>query len=118
MSKAATKLANFTALNTNLNFNRCTYCQSGLDSVSIRCNECDHFLLCLKCFSMSAEIGEHKKDHNYTIKSAASFPLFDSESFWTFKEELALLQFIEQYGFGNWDDIAKNLPNRTSKGKY
>ncbi len=116
MSKVATKLANFTALNANLNSNICTYCQNGLESVSIKCGECDNFFLCLKCFSMSAEIGEHKKDHNYTIKSTASFPLFDSESFWTFKEELALLQFIEQYGFGNWEDIAKHLPNRTPKG--
>lgn len=64
---------------------------------------------------MSAELGEHKKDHNYYLKSNICFPLFDSENFWTYKEELLLLQFIEQYGFGNWDDIAKNMPNRTAQ---
>jgi ABC-type nickel/cobalt efflux system permease component RcnA len=63
---------------------------------------------------MSAEIGQHKKDHNYNLKSSISFPIFDNENFWTYKEELLLLQFIEQYGFGNWDEISKNLPNRTS----
>jgi transcriptional adapter 2-alpha len=65
---------------------------------------------------MAAEIGEHKKDHNYYIKSTLSFPLFDSEKLWTFKEELLLLQFIEQYGFGNWQEISKHLPNRSAEG--
>lgn len=64
---------------------------------------------------MSAEIGEHKKDHNYFLKSTMSFPLFDSEKLWTYKEELHLLQFIEQYGFDNWEEIGKNLPNRTAE---
>ena len=45
-----------------------------------------------------------------------SFPLFDSEKPWTYKEELLLLQFIEQYGFGNWEEIAKHLPARTAEG--
>lgn len=66
---------------------------------------------------MSAEIGEHRKDHNYYVKSTASFPIFDGESLWTFKEELILLQNIEQYGFGNWEDIAKHLSNRTPEGR-
>lgn len=64
---------------------------------------------------MSAEIGEHKKDHNYFLKSSTSFPLFDSEKLWTYKEELHLLQFIEQYGFDNWEEIGKHLPNRSAE---
>jgi hypothetical protein len=63
---------------------------------------------------MSAELGEHKKDHNYYLKSSTNFPVFDSEAYWTFAEELALLQFIEQYGFGNWEEIAKHIPNRNA----
>ncbi len=46
-----------------------------------------------------------------------SFPIFDSEKLWTYKEELHLLQFIEQYGYDNWEEIAKHLPNRTAQGK-
>lgn len=95
--------------------NKCTYCLSFLGSVSMKCSECVNFYLCLKCFSMSAEIGEHKKDHNYNLKSAVSFPIFDSEQLWTYKEELHLLQFIEQYGFDNWEEIGKHLPNRTAE---
>ena len=48
-------------------------------------------------------------------QSKLSFPLFDSDKLWTYKEELLLLQFIEQYGFGNWDEIAKHLPSRTAQ---
>lgn len=69
-----------------------------------------------KCFSMSAEIGDHKKDHSYFLKTNVHFPIFDGEKYWSYKEELLLLQFIEQYGFGNWDDIAKHLPTRTARG--
>jgi hypothetical protein len=67
---------------------------------------------------MSAEIGEHKKDHNYYLKSSQSFPIFDSERLWSYKEELLLLQFIEQYGFGNWEEIAKHLPSKTADGIF
>jgi hypothetical protein len=66
---------------------------------------------------MSAEIGDHKKDHNYILKSNISFPIFDNENSWSFKEELILLQFIEQYGYGNWEEIAKHLTSRTAEGK-
>ena len=53
--------------------------------------------------------------HRNHRQSKLSFPLFDSEKLWTYKEELLLLQFIEQYGFGNWDEIAKHLPSRTAQ---
>lgn len=66
---------------------------------------------------MSAEIGEHKKDHSYRLKSDECFPVFDSEDFWTYKEELLLIDLVEQFGLGNWDDISKNLTNRSSKGE-
>lgn len=65
---------------------------------------------------MSAEIGEHRKDHNYTLKSTINFPIFGNEKPWTYKEELLLIQFIEQYGFDNWEEIAKHLPPRTPEG--
>ena len=56
------------AAQTNAAQTKCTYCQNGLGAVSIKCGEFVNFYLCLKCFSMSAEIGPHKKDHNYYLK--------------------------------------------------
>jgi len=54
--------------NTRCDCVKCTYCQNSLGSISVKCSECFNFHLCLKCFSMSAEIGDHKKDHNYFLK--------------------------------------------------
>ena len=55
---------------------KCTYCQNSLGAVSIKCGECVNFYLCLKCFSMSAEIGPHKKDHNYHLKVRRRMRIF------------------------------------------
>ena len=65
---------------------------------------------------MSAEIGEHKKEHDYKIRSINNyFPIFDSEKPWSYKEENLLLAFIEQYGFGNWEEIAKYFETRNAQ---
>lgn len=39
-------------------------------------------------------------------------------SSWTANEEVRLLDAIEQFGFGNWEDIAKHIETRTPEGKY
>ena len=57
-----------TSSSSSSTITKCTYCQNSLGAVSIKCDECVNFYLCLKCFSMSAEIGPHKKDHNYHLK--------------------------------------------------
>lgn len=35
---------------------------------------------------------------------------------WTAKEEQHLLDAIEQYGFGNWEDISRHIETRSSEG--
>lgn len=65
---------------------------------------------------MSAEIGDHKKDHDYKIRTLNNyFPIFDNEKVWSFKEENYLLNYIEQYGFANWDEISKQFDNFEQK---
>lgn len=68
---------------------------------------------------MSAELGTHKKDHKYRIcfnnsnNNSLTYPIFNNESIWTHEEETQLLASIEQFGFGNWEDISeKNLKNK------
>jgi hypothetical protein len=66
---------------------------------------------------MSAELGTHKKDHKYKIclSNQSKYPIFNNESIWTHEEETKLLASIEQYGFGNWEEICeKNLKNKTT----
>ena len=46
-----------------------------------------------------------------------NFTVFNGESSWTAKEDVRLLDAIEQYGYGNWVDIAKPIERRTPDGQ-
>lgn len=67
--------------------------------------------ICTLCFSKGAEFGGHKNDHDYHI-IRDDFPLF-SNTDWTAREELTLLDSLQKYG--NWNSVAKEIPNRTLK---
>ena len=43
--------------------------------------------------------------------------MFNGESSWTAKEDVRLLDAIEQYGYGNWVDIAKHIERRSPDGE-
>ncbi|CAG4957677.1 unnamed protein product [Colias eurytheme] len=91
----------------------CTYCQEEINGVRVRCAECKDFDICLQCFSLGAEIGPHKNDHSYQFMDAGAFGIFLGRNNWSANEEVRLLDAIEQFGFGNWEDIAKHIETRT-----
>jgi transcriptional adapter 2-beta len=35
---------------------------------------------------------------------------------WSAREELHLLDAIEQFGFGNWEDISRHIETRSPEG--
>lgn len=37
---------------------------------------------------------------------------------WSAREETRLLDAIEQYGFGNWQDISKHIESKTPAGNF
>lgn len=41
-----------------------------------------------------------------------------SKSGWTASEELSLLDAIENFGYGNWEDIANHIETRTPEGNH
>lgn len=43
--------------------------------------------------------------------------LFNGRGNWTAREELRLLDAIEQFGFGNWEDISEHIETRTPEGE-
>lgn len=90
----------------------CNYCQEDIGGVRVKCAECQDFDLCVQCFSCGAEIGTHKNNHKYQIIDCGNLPIFKPPHAWKAKEELMLLESIEQYGFGNWEDVSKHLVNR------
>lgn len=67
----------------------------------------------MQCFYYGAEIGQHKKTHGYIITDYGSTPLYAHEKDWTARNEQTLLDGVEQYGFGNWNDVASLLPGKS-----
>lgn len=57
----------------------------------------------------------HKKNH-ISFKDSGAFGIFSGRSSWSANEEVRLLDAIEQFGFGNWEDIAKHIETRTPEG--
>ncbi|KAI1288313.1 Transcriptional adapter 2-beta [Halotydeus destructor] len=84
----------------------CNYCDEDIRDVRVKCSECTDFDLCLQCFSCGAAIGPHKSNHGYQLIDCGTFPIFGPPDAWQASEELALLEAVELYGFGNWDDTS------------
>lgn len=51
------------------------------------------------------------------MKDSGAFGIFLGRSSWSANEEVRLLDAIEQFGFGNWEDIAKHIETRSPEGK-
>ncbi|TRY99650.1 hypothetical protein DNTS_018055, partial [Danionella cerebrum] len=89
----------------------CVNCLADVTNLRIRCAECQDIELCPDCFSAGAEIGNHRRWHGYQLVDGGRFSLWgpDAEGGWTSREEQSLLDAIEQYGFGNWEDMAAHV---------
>ncbi|ROT79427.1 putative transcriptional adapter 2B-like [Penaeus vannamei] len=54
-------------------------------------------------------------------QDTGNFSIFPGQGHWTAREEVRLLDAIEQYGYGNWEDIARHIETRTpdeARNKY
>ncbi|CAK1553901.1 unnamed protein product [Leptosia nina] len=91
----------------------CSYCQEEINGVRVKCAECTDFEICLQCFTLGAESGQHKNDHEYQFLDAGAFGIFLGRNSWSASEEVRLLDAIEQFGFGNWEVISKHIETRT-----
>ncbi|XP_076030805.1 transcriptional adapter 2-beta-like isoform X3 [Oratosquilla oratoria] len=114
----------------------CNYCEEDINGLRVRCLECEDFDLCLQCFACGAEIGKHKNNHGYqymayprsmtcpndirlsnecagVFQDTGNFSIIPGQGHWSAREEVRLLDAIEQYGFGNWEDIARYIETRT-----
>ncbi|XP_053716987.1 transcriptional adapter 2-beta [Synchiropus splendidus] len=94
----------------------CVNCLADVTNLRLRCTDCPDIELCPECFSAGAEIGNHRRWHGYQQVDGGRFSLWgpEAEGGWTSREEQSLLDAIEQYGFGNWEDMASQVgPSRT-----
>ncbi|KAL7646716.1 UNVERIFIED_CONTAM: hypothetical protein RMT77_001969 [Armadillidium vulgare] len=98
----------------------CNYCEEDINGLRVRCLECEDFDLCLQCFACGAQIGKHKAHHGYqfmasVFQDTGNFSVLPGQGQWTAREEVRLLDAIEQYGYGNWVDISKHIETRTAE---
>ncbi|KAJ8044791.1 Transcriptional adapter 2-beta [Holothuria leucospilota] len=91
----------------------CNNCQVELRACSIKCDKCVDFDLCLQCFVSGAELGTHKRDHDYQITDNSLFSR-NGNSNWSMSDEYALLDGVEAFGYGNWEATANHIG---TKGK-
>nr|XP_057923025.1 transcriptional adapter 2-beta [Doryrhamphus excisus] len=89
----------------------CVNCLADVTNLRLRCTDCPDIELCPECFSAGAEIGNHRRWHGYQQVDGGRFSLWGTEAQggWTSREEQSLLDAIEQYGFGNWEDMAAHV---------
>ncbi|XP_022647678.1 transcriptional adapter 2-beta-like isoform X2 [Varroa jacobsoni] len=95
---------------------KCVYCTSDIRGLRVRCTQqtCGPtFNLCSECFACQVELGTHRRTHSYEIIDDGNFPLFNERSAWRAVEESQLLDSVERFGFGNWEDIKTMLSGRT-----
>ncbi|XP_039281747.1 transcriptional adapter 2B-like [Nilaparvata lugens] len=92
----------------------CTYCENEIVGLRVKCCECIDFEMCLQCFAAGAKIGPHENTHSYQFVHPGPIEIFKDKTGWSVQEDIQLLNAIERYGFGNWDDISKQLKTRTA----
>ncbi|KAK7304853.1 hypothetical protein VNO77_42744 [Canavalia gladiata] len=90
----------------------CNYCNKDISGkIRIKCVVCQDFDLCIECFSVGAEVTPHKSNHPYRIMDNLSFPLICPD--WNADEEMLLLEGLEMYGFGNWNEVAEYVGTKS-----
>ncbi|KAI6241535.1 hypothetical protein M3Y99_00312600 [Aphelenchoides fujianensis] len=91
----------------------CTSCQEIISfAPHIHCTECKRaeVFLCLACFQLGAEIGEHVRGHNYEVAHRCGPPVFKPAPHeghnWGALEDQRLLSLIRTYKLDDWPKIA------------
>jgi len=101
-----------------LNFSKkflCAGCGDNIyDSSLLRviCAECVPVVdLCLECFAAKVEIGQHRSTHAYRLADNGDLVCPLSEE-WSARELVQLLEGLEQFGHGNWNDVARYVDSK------
>lgn len=93
----------------------CDSCGADLSNlVSIKCAECeDEYDLCVPCFAKGASTKSHKPYHDYIVIEQQAYPIFCND--WGADEELLMIDGLEQFGMGSWEDIAEHIGRRSKE---
>ncbi|CAH0578006.1 unnamed protein product [Chrysodeixis includens] len=86
----------------------CKICEEEINGVRVQCAEC----IAGQCLTVGAEteIESYKTDHAYSKDLVV--PGVKS---WSEDEQEKLLDAVEKFGYGKWEDIAKFIETRTAE---
>lgn len=90
----------------------CDFCARDLSfAVRARCAVCPDYDSCLDCFSVGAALVPHKPEHAYRLIQVILTPIFQIG--WFADEEEKMLEGLELYGVGNWEQVAKLITTKS-----
>lgn len=90
----------------------CDYCARDLSSaIRARCTVCPDYDSCLDCFSVGAALKPHEASHSYRLIEVVQTPVFQVG--WSAEEEEKMLEGLELYGVGNWEQVAKLIRSKS-----
>lgn len=99
--------------NPNTKFH-CNICMKNVSDVAfIKSAETPDFDICLECFCEGKERGDHQAHHPYMVVGDPKLSVF--EETWGVGEEALLLESIEMFGLGNWEDIANHVATKSEE---
>lgn len=79
--------------------------------VRIQCTE-TNLVFCPECFAAGVEVGGHKAHHGYRFMDNGDFSPLNNN--WSAKELVQLLDGLEQFGYGNWNDVSRYVKSKTA----
>jgi len=75
------------------------------------CVDCEpNINICLDCFAGAVHVGHHRPSHRYRFEENERFPILTGN--WTSKELFQLLEGLEQFGYGNWNDVSRYVDTK------
>uniref|UniRef100_A0A5S6QZN2 ZZ-type domain-containing protein n=1 Tax=Trichuris muris TaxID=70415 RepID=A0A5S6QZN2_TRIMR len=100
----------------------CSNCIEPIVTWCFECCVCCDLKLCISCFRCGAELGSHRRVHNYRVRMIDGPAIFlpEDNDFlrepWVLKEELRLLETVEAFNLGYWQDVQRCInPKRKSE---
>ncbi|CAN8074590.1 unnamed protein product [Agarophyton chilense] len=91
----------------------CDYCGRDLSfAVRARCAVCPDYDSCLDCFSVGAALKPHRPEHAYRLIQVVHTAIFQEG--WSADEEEKLLEGLEMYGVGNWEQVANQISSKNA----
>lgn len=93
------------------NYICCSICNKDIrKTIQFYCAVCMNFPMCKQCFMSKSETDTHKSTHSYRVNHNLKSIMLYQEG-WSASSELHLVEGLEHFRFGNWEEITPYVDN-------